>query len=243
MDLLEAVATGGHRHPWELARRDSMLRLVARLRPLGDVADVGAGDRFFASSLRSLIQGHVYAVDVHYPESGFVDGIHTARDVADLPDGGLDCVVLMDVLEHLEDEAVVLGALRPKLRAGGTVLVTVPAFQHLLSAHDEYLKHFRRYRRRTLRPVLERHGLHVEECFYFYSTLFAARWLQVILARVKGPGEQSGVGRWRFGLRHPLTMLVRGALDLDYRACRALARRGFTVPGLSLCCVCKNVSA
>lgn len=243
MDLLEATAAGAHRHPWELARRDSILSLIARLQPIGDVADVGAGDRFFASSLRAIASGKVYAVDVHYPESGFVDGIHTARDVADLPDAGLDCVVMMDVLEHLEDEAVLLGALRPKLRPGGTVLVTVPAFQHLLSAHDEYLKHFRRYRRRTLRPVLERHGLRVDECFYFYSTLFAARWLQVLFARVAHAGDQRGVGRWRFSQRHPFTMVVRGVLDLDYRACRVLTRLGFTVPGLSLCCVCKSTSA
>ena len=243
MDLVEAASTTGNRHPWELSRRDSVLQLLAGRGPLRDVADVGAGDRFFAASLRELASGAIYAVDVHYQETAMVDGIHIARDVADLPDAGLDCIVMMDVLEHVEDEGAILRDVRRKLRLDGTVLVTVPAFQHLFLAHDTYLKHFRRYRRQHLRDVLERHGLRVEESFYFYATLFAARSLEVAVSRVLGEIEQRGVGRWRFGLRHPLTVLVRAVLDLDYRVCRALTRLGLAVPGLSLCAVCKNTSA
>jgi len=92
-------------------------------------------------------------------------------------------------------------------------------------------------------PVLERHGFRVEESFYFYATLFAARVLEVAVSRVAGEIEQRGAGRWRFGLRHPLTVLVRAVLDLDYRVYRALTRLGLGVPGLSLCAVCKNTSA
>jgi SAM-dependent methyltransferase len=243
MDLVEAASTIGNRHPWELSRRDSVLQLLSDRGPWRDVADVGAGDRFFAASLRELASGAIYAVDVHYQETAMVDGIQIARDVADLPDAGLDCVVMMDVLEHVEDEAAFLRQVRRKLRLDGTVLVTVPAFQHLFRAHDIYLKHFRRYRREHLRDVLESHGLRVEESFYFYATLFVARSLEVAVSRVVGEIEQWGVGRWRFGLRHPLTVLVRAVLDLDYRVCRALTRLGLAVPGLSLCAVCKNTSA
>lgn len=243
MDLVEAASTNGNRHPWELSRADCVLRLLANRGPWRDVADVGAGDRFFAAALRGVASGDIYAVDVHYQEIGLVDGIHTARDVADLPDAGLDCVVLMDVLEHVEDEGAILRGVRRKLRQGGTVLVTVPAFQHLFSAHDTFLKHFRRYRRAQLREVLERHGFRVEESFYFYASLFAARSLEVAVSRVVGGAEQTGVGRWRFGRRHPLTVLVRVVLDLDYRVCRALTRLGLAVPGLSLCAVCRNTSA
>jgi SAM-dependent methyltransferase len=243
MDLREVAPTNHHRHPWELSRRDSMLHLLAGRGPWRDVADVGAGDRFFAASLRERATGEIYAVDVHYQETGRVDGIHMARDVADLPNAGLDCIVMMDVLEHVEDEGALLRDVRRKLKLDGTVLVTVPAFQHLFSAHDTYLKHFRRYRRQPLCDLLERHGLRVEESFYFWATLLAARSLEVAISRVVGEGEQTGVGSWPFGLRHPLTVLVRAVLDVDYRVCLALTRMGLAVPGLSLCAICKNTSA
>jgi SAM-dependent methyltransferase len=243
MDLHEVAPANQHRHPWELSRRDCVMQILAGRGPWHDVADVGAGDRFFAASLREVVTGTTYAVDLHYQETGIVDGIHTTRDVADLPDAGLDCVVMMDVIEHVEDEGALLRDVRGKLRPGGTVLVTVPAFQHLFSAHDRYLKHFRRYRRQQLHDLLERHGLRVEESFYFWATLFAARSLEVALARVVGEAEQTGIGHWRFGVRHVVTMCVRAVLDLDYRVCRALTRMGLTVPGLSLCAICKNTSA
>jgi SAM-dependent methyltransferase len=243
MDLREVAPTNPHRHPWELSRRDLARRLLASRGPCRNVADVGAGDRFFVASLREIVSGEIYAVDVHYQEIGMVDGIHTARDVADLPDASLDCVVMMDVLEHVEDEGTILRDVRRKLKHDGTVLVTVPAFQHLFSAHDTYLKHFRRYHRQQLRDVLERHGLRVEESFYFWATLFVARSLEVAVAHIVDKAEQTGVGRWRFGVSHPLTVIVRAVLDMDYRVCRTLTRLGLSVPGLSLCAVCKNTSA
>ena len=243
MDLVEAASANGNRHPWELSRRDAVLGILAGRGSLRDVADIGAGDRFFATSLRAFAPDAIYAVDVHYEETGMMDGVHVVRDIADLPDAEFDCIVMMDVLEHVEDESTLLPEVRRKLRPGGTVLVTVPAFQRLFTAHDRYLRHFRRYRRRHLRAVLERHGLRVEESFYFYATLFAARALEAATSRVVGEFEPRGIGDWRFGLRHPLTVLVRAVLDVDYRVCRALTRLGLAVPGLSLCAVCKNTSA
>jgi SAM-dependent methyltransferase len=243
MDLREAASANGNRHPWELSRRDAVLGILAGRGPLREVADVGAGDRFFAASLRALAPDAIYAVDVCYEATGMVDGIHVVRDIADLPDAGFDCIVMMDVLEHVEDESTILPDVRRKLRPDGTVLVTVPAFQHLFLAHDAYLKHFRRYRRQQLLDVLERHGLRVEESFYFYATLFAWRSAEAALSRVVGDFGPRGIGHWRFGLRHPLTVFIRAVLDLDYRVCRALTRLGLAVPGLSVCAVCRNTSA
>jgi SAM-dependent methyltransferase len=242
MDLVEVAPENGHRHPWELSRRDSVLRLLAECGPWDDVADVGAGDRFFALAIRKAARGRVYAVDIHYTDTGMIGGIQTARTIEELPDGGLDCIVLMDVLEHVEEEGSLLTAIRRKLRPNGTALVTVPAFQWLFSAHDIHLRHFRRYESGQLRDVLERHGFEVKESFYFYASLYIGRVVQTVLARIVAPGEQRGIGGWAFGPRHPLTVALRVLLDLDYRICRAATALGLAAPGLSLCAVCKNVS-
>jgi len=242
MDLLEAAASGGARHPWEFSRRDSLVRVLEQLRPWEDAADIGAGDRFFTAALRQLTRGTVHAVDVHYEHTGLVDGIHLARDFDGMPDGSVDCVVMMDVLEHVEDEQVLLREVHRVLRQKGVVLVTVPAFSWLYSAHDAFLRHFRRYSRRQLRTVVDGHGFVVEEAFYFYTGPFAARAVQVAFERFRRPGEQRGVGNWPFELRHPFTSVVKAVLDADFRVGRAAARMGLAVPGLSLCAVCRRTS-
>jgi hypothetical protein len=243
LDLVERASATGYRHPWELSRRDSLLRVLAEKGPWRDVADVGAGDGFFINALRETATGSVYAIDIHYDDTGQRDGIVLGRHVEDLPDQGLDCAVMMDVLEHVEDERPFLAGVRAKLRTDGAVLVTVPAFQWLFSAHDTFLRHFRRYSRSQLRAVLELSGLHVEECFYFYATLLGARAAAVALARIVGQQQPRGVGGWRLGGRHVMTVACRGWLSFDFRVCRTLAGMGLPLPGLSVCAICRNTSA
>lgn len=61
-----------------------------------------------------------------------------------------DLVAALDVLEHLDDDLSSLCALRSRLRPGGWLLVTVPAFDFLWSEHDERHHHRRRYSRTRL---------------------------------------------------------------------------------------------
>ena len=56
-----------------------------------------------------------------------------------------DLILLMDVLEHVDDD---VGLLRSALVAAAEhayVLISVPAFQRLFSAHDRFLEHKRLY--------------------------------------------------------------------------------------------------
>src|SRR4051812_31195885 len=57
-----------------------------------------------------------------------------------------DLVTCLDVLEHTADDVLTLIELGRVTRPGGHLLVTVPAYQALWSAHDEANHHFRRYR-------------------------------------------------------------------------------------------------
>lgn len=243
MDLTEVNPDNANRHPWELSRRDSLLRVIDTLGPLGDVADVGAGDRFFARALQARATGRVYAIDSFYPHTGMVEGIQLERSAASIPDASLDCVVMMDVLEHVEQEGPLLRDVRRTLKPGGALLVTVPAYQRLFFAHDAFMKHFRRYNRRQLRRVLEAEGFAVTRTFHFYAALCAARLLQVAKERIAGPAPAKGAGAWPFGVNHPATVTVKTLLDWDYRVCAGLAALGVFVPGLSLCAVCRKTSA
>lgn len=88
--------------------------------------------------------------------------------------GWADVVLLLDVLEHLDDEAATLETARALLRPGGVLLVTVPAYQWLWTFHDVTLGHRRRYTARRLRRVVDAAGFHVDRVSYFSTLLFPA---------------------------------------------------------------------
>ncbi len=81
--------------------------------------------------------------------------------------GRFDCVIALDVLEHIEDEGAAVRNVRYLLKEGGVFVLTVPAFQFLYSSHDRKIGHKRRYRPGPLKGLLEKHGFRVERMFYW----------------------------------------------------------------------------
>ena len=87
--------------------------------------------------------------------------------------GSFDLVTCLDVIEHIPDDERALAELWRVTAAGGHLLITVPAYQALWSAHDSMNHHFRRYRAGTLRQLAEGTGWEVERATYFNSILLA----------------------------------------------------------------------
>jgi SAM-dependent methyltransferase len=73
-----------------------------------------------------------------------------------LADSSVDFLSALDVLEHLDDDMRALSEFQRVLRAGGFLLVTVPAYRFLWSEHDEALMHRRRYTASELHIKLTR---------------------------------------------------------------------------------------
>ena len=96
--------------------------------------------------------------------------------------GPFDSVILINVLEHIEDDD---GALREiggrLLRPGGRVVLWVPAFSLLYSDFDRRIGHYRRYRRPGLRAQLSEAGYQVLDIRYV-NAVGAVAWL--VLARI-----------------------------------------------------------
>jgi SAM-dependent methyltransferase len=91
-----------------------------------------------------------------------------------VPDGWADAVLLLDVIEHLDDDLESLRAVRRTLRPGGVLVVTVPAYAWLWSGHDVALGHRRRYTAGALRLVVAEAGFRVRHVGYFNTVLFPA---------------------------------------------------------------------
>jgi 2-polyprenyl-3-methyl-5-hydroxy-6-metoxy-1,4-benzoquinol methylase len=74
-----------------------------------------------------------------------------AGTIAALHTGPLfDCIVYIDVLEHIERDRDELEAAADRLKPGGTIVVLSPAHQALFTPFDEAIGHYRRYNHRQL---------------------------------------------------------------------------------------------
>lgn len=145
-----------------------------------------------------------------------------------------DLIGLFDVLEHVEDDKASLAALSGRLRPSGRIVMTVPAFPWLWSAHDERHHHFRRYTRRYLSAVAREAGLCVEHSFYFNTALFPVATALRAVKRVTGSTAADDA------LPPPA---INAALRTVFAAERHLVGRLKLPVGLSLCAVLRAQGA
>ena len=92
-------------------------------------------------------------------------------------------MVMINVLEHIEDDDGALRQVASGLRPGGTVAIFTPAFELLYSGFDAAAGHHRRYRLPELRAKVQRAGFTIREARYVNSVGFFA-WL--LTARALG---------------------------------------------------------
>lgn len=65
-----------------------------------------------------------------------------------------DCILYLDVLEHIADDAAEASRAAALLKSGGVLCVLAPAHQALFSPFDAAIGHFRRYNRGTLEAAI-----------------------------------------------------------------------------------------
>lgn len=100
-----------------------------------------------------------------------------------------DLIALLDVLEHIEDDGAAAARLHTALTTGGLLMVTVPAYQWLWSAHDDANLHFRRYTTYSLKKVLKQAGFDINYLGYWNMMLL----LPLSVIRFLGGTGKSGL--------------------------------------------------
>lgn len=93
-----------------------------------------------------------------------------------------DCVLLLDVLEHINDDGATLIEARRVLKDGGRIYITVPALQFIWSDHDTGQGHKRRYSLAKMNKVSTMANLKVIKSSYFNFFLSPI----IIIVRVIG---------------------------------------------------------
>ncbi len=166
--MLIGLASEIERHPWWRARARLTMALLDReaLHPPATVLDAGCGWGVTLDALER--RGYRAAgLDVSAGALGRLDRAGRRLIAADLTQplpaghGEFDAVLALDVIEHLDDDRAAVAGLASLVRAGGLIVISVPALQELYSEFDEVQGHRRRYDERGLRRACEGTGLDV----------------------------------------------------------------------------------
>ena len=174
MDLKEEDILGNDigRHWYYQSKAAALRRIVGPLAPKR-LLDVGAGSGFFSRHLLANGAQSALCVDVGYEQTWdeTVGGkpVLYRRD-CDATD--CDLVLMMDVLEHVDDDRGLVRHYAAKVPSGAHFLVTVPAFRFLWSGHDVFLEHKRRYTLAEIEQTMRSAGLDVVRGAYYFGAVF-----------------------------------------------------------------------
>ena len=188
-DFYLQYASVEDKHWWFVARRQIIEQVIRKLSlpKNAQILEAGCGT---GGNLQMLSRhGQVSAMELDEIACQFANQRQvTTVKRGTLPDNipfalHYDLILILDVIEHLDDDLSALKALYYKLKPGGYLLVTVPAYQFLWSEHDEINHHKRRYRLQGLKEMVRKAGYEVIYGSYFNTFLFP------IVVIVRGLGK------------------------------------------------------
>jgi len=184
-------------------RNELVLQLLGEPAPGSTVVDIGSGQGQLALLLQAQF-ANAQVIGVEYSQEGVRRATEAARSMklsakfvqrdllkpntdrhpeTDTPRGAL--AVCSEVLEHVDEPAVLLRNAADYLLPDCRMVVTVPGGPK--SALDKYIGHRRHYRPETIRTLLESSGYEVERVyragfpfFNLYRLLVIARGQRLI---------------------------------------------------------------
>jgi SAM-dependent methyltransferase len=189
------------RHWWFVGRRKILSHLIAGLRlpTNARLLEVGSGTGGNLQMLSAF--GHVSAMEMDATarticaqKTGVRFDVRPGFCPDDIPFAGekFDLICMFDVLEHIDEDVQTLIALKALLADGGRILISVPAYRWLWSAHDEFLHHKRRYSSAEFRQKVASAGLQLARVSYFNTILFPIAALVRLKDRMLGNATPTG---------------------------------------------------
>lgn len=181
----DELAAAQTRHFWFEARNRLIIAALCRHFPNArSFLDLGCGtggvlaalDRECAGltlvAADALLGGLAFAMR-RVPTASFIQ-----VDVRSLPyEREFDVIGVFDVLEHLDDDELVLRHMYRATLPGGGVVITVPQHPWLWSAIDEFSRHRRRYTKHDLADKVSRAGFDIVQTTSFMTLVLPALML------------------------------------------------------------------
>lgn len=174
---------------WFQGRNRLLLWALKRYFPdARDLLEVGCGTGFVLAGIqREFPEIQVSGTDVFSSALPFaaerLPGVSLFQmDARRMPfSQEFDVIGLFDVLEHIQEDELVLSELFRSVRPGGGIMIAVPQHRFLWSIVDEYAFHKRRYQRSEMIRKVEAAGFQVLRVTSFVSFLLPL----MLLSRVR----------------------------------------------------------
>lgn len=255
MDLLENHLQNNtilNNHPWESARYSFFVEKIKskiELNKSVTIFDIGCGDAFFISQIkRDFPNVTCVGIDINFNTS-LIENLKKNRsdvflyqsiDDALKNHPQVDLILLMDVIEHIENDVGFLETVVKPIadQYQSLIYITVPAYQFLFTNHDTFLGHYRRYNNTLLKKNVNISGLLPLETGYFFTSLIALRFLEKIKYKLNPELNAEGLANWNHG--STMTNIVKNVLVWDYKFSTVLRKLGINIPGLSNYMICKG---
>jgi glycosyltransferase involved in cell wall biosynthesis len=230
-DAIKAVWTLLRYCRWEAARDDVGTITLRRMATLGSynrwlherfqhylgsrILEVGSGvgnqTRFFIDDRELVVASDIEPHYVRELAGRFLDRPNlriasyrfplsdAARE--ELRGDGINTIVCMNVLEHIEDDRSTLQDFAAVLPSGGRLVLLVPAMKALYGTLDEHLGHCRRYEPVELRSAVMAAGFAIDTIRFLNRPAVAGWWLSSrVLKRRVIPKGQLRAFRWMMPL-------------------------------------------
>ena len=186
----------GGRHPIDIASRHdaiSQVRLYIR-HPQSVILEIGCSSGFLIKDLvesfpKAVVVGADVVKEPLYRLSRELPGVPLFRfDLlrCPLPDQSVDILIMLNVLEHIDDDVGALKKALNMLKPGGYLVIEVPAGSFLYDDYDRELCHFRRYDSTEIKRKLNEVGFEVVRHSHLGLVLYPAFVCIKLFSKVVG---------------------------------------------------------
>ncbi len=223
---------------WHVSRRDLLDRMLPN--GSGDVFEIGVGCGKNLEFLRS--KGYsVEGIDMDPTAVKFSrkKGLDVTRKKIEEYDfrKKYDLVLMMDVLEHIEDDAACVKRLARGIKNGGHLYLTVPAYRFMYGPHDLLCHHHRRYEIDDVRRLVSGAGLSIKRLSYWNGTYFLPVAVFKYFRRVLFDGDLTKTNPDLGIAPEPFNTAIIQSLRLENRA----ISEGIVIPfGSSVVCLAQK---
>lgn len=204
------------------------------------VLEIGCGTGYVLSGLSvfpnyELTGTEIYVEGIKFAQKRLPQVIFYQADARKLPfTNKFDAIGAFDVLEHIDEDELVMKSIKNALKYTGLFFISVPQHPFLWSEIDDQAYHKRRYSRKELKQKLQKNGFEIIYISSFVFSLFPLLFISRKKPKRKKRGEKNQSQELR------LPPLLNKLLEFIMYTDEFLIKIGFSLPfGGSLVAVCK----
>ena len=193
-ESFEGLARVEAEYFWFRARNVIILWALRKYVPeIRSLLEVGCGTGFVLSAIAKMYPtvrvtgSEIYTSGLEFATQRVPQAELVQMDARNLPFAEeFDVVAAFDVIEHIDEDELVLKNFYRAIKPGGTCIITVPQHQWLWSPVDEEACHKRRYHSSDLHEKIEAAGFRIVRSTSFVTLLLPLMLMSRVTARRSG---------------------------------------------------------